>query len=172
MSDHHRKYYKQAASRHTTRSMQAVSMQLLLQNEHIAAAPSKLSRTTAVDLSETEYSQSSLSEFPYIFDYAGKGPNLWNYLHRIKLDGLLQGSIVSAAASFTKAVTKAVNSELIQMACSRLVVSLEPKLQPGMTRIRWKCVSMSLVLDGAFKGRIANLLLCLALWKQPLRRLH
>ena len=61
---------------HTTGSMQAVLMQLLLQNEHIPAAPNKLSRATAVDLSETEYSQSSLSEFPYIFDYAGKGPNL------------------------------------------------------------------------------------------------
>ena len=61
---------------HTTGSMQAVLMSLLLQNEHIPAAPSKLSRATAVDLSETEYSLYSPSEILNRFEYAGKGPDL------------------------------------------------------------------------------------------------
>ena len=139
-----------------TRYMQADLERLLLQNEHLPTTVRKISGTAAVDLDGIDESLLPLSAFKYIAQ-TRKGPNLWNILHQINFDRLLQGFIMSAA-SFTKAATKAANStEWILMAWSRLVVSLQPKLQPGMTRIRWKCVSMSLVSDGAFKGSNANL---------------
>ena len=153
---------------HTTRSMQAALEGLLLRDEHIPTTPSELPGTAAVDLDGIDESLLPPSAFIYLAQ-TRKGPNLWNILHQINFDRLLQGFIISAA-SFTKAATKAANStEWIQMAWSRLVVSLQPKLQPGMTRIRWKCVSMSLVSDGAFEGSNANLLFCPALWEPPIR---
>ena len=141
---------------HTTIYMHADLERLLLQNEHLPTTPSKIPCTAAVDLDGIDESLLPPSAFNY-FAQTRKGPNLWNILHQTKFDRLLQGFIISAA-SFTKAATKAANStEWIQMAWSRLVLSLQPKLQPGMTRIRWKCVSMSLVSDGAFEGSNANL---------------
>ena len=131
--------------------------------------PQSHKKLLVIDLRGTDESRSLLSSALSSLEHAGKGPKLWDILPRTNFDRLLQGFIMSIA-SFAKSAAQAAHStEWIQMAWTLLVVSLEPKLQPGMTRIRWRCVSMNLVLDRAYEGSDANLLLCPALWDPPLR---
>ena len=154
---------------HGRRCSQAESGRVVIKTDCASTTPSEVSGPSTVNLESIDESYPALSKNPGDMNWSSNGPITRNILYQIDIRQIFQGFVTSAAA-FVKYAAKAANSiEWVQSAWTRLVMCLEPELQPGMTRIRWKCVSMSLVPERAFGGSNANALLHSALWESPLR---
>ena len=157
---------------HGRRCSQSDSGGVVLKTDCTSITPSEVSGPSMVDLQLIDKSHPTPSKNPGDANWSSKGPITWSILYQIEIRQKFQGFATSAAAfvNYAAKAAKAASSiEWIQSAWTWLVMSLEPDLQPGMTRIRWKCVSMNLVPERAFEDSNANTLLHSALWESPIR---